>query len=165
MDIKATILEPLNRLQKLTEAALEQHGKLSLFSKAMQEQIIDMDPSHAIRFAYCCDCFRMATDTVFSDGVLLAEEAEALLPFVRVLAKLLNPIISSFEGFETASVQDCQRIFALYKAETGAFGYANEQTKWAGAELAQKYASVTGNEDVANIYKQMIDKERRLSRQ
>ena len=157
MDMKAILLEPLNCLQKLTETALEEHGRLNIFSKSLQENTIGLKPAHAIRFAYCCDCFRTVTDVVFSDAILSEEEAEVSLPFVRAMAKLLKPIISSFEIFETATAQDCQQFFSLYKSETVPFGYANEQTRWAGAEIAEKIALVTGDAEVANIYKQMID--------
>ncbi len=157
MNLEQTLLEPLNRLQKLTEASLKQHGKLNIFSKALQEQTIGVKSSQVIRFSYCSDCFRTAMDTVFSRGVLSGEEAEAVLPFVRAMAKFLKPIIPSFAGFERASVQECQQFFSLYKADSNAFGYANEQTKWAGAHLAQKATSATGDAEVSDVYKRLIE--------
>jgi len=74
MDLKANLLEPLNRLQKSTEASLEQFGKPDLFSNSMQKGTIGIAPPHTIRFSYCCDWFSLAMDAVFLDSVLPPEQ-------------------------------------------------------------------------------------------
>ena len=157
MNLKSLLLEPLNTLQLLSDSALTDHGVQGVFPDSLKGLTKGLKPSYIVRYAYCADAFRMAIDTIFSDGVLSQEESEAVVPFVRAMAKLLKPLIPVYEHFENGGASECERFFKLYQTETATFGYANPQTKWAGAQIAKNCAKLTGSKESVVVYKSMLD--------
>ena len=98
-----------------------------------------------VTFALYADVLRMVRDMVMADGEISDEEVQESLGLLSVLAEGFAKVRKDYAPFTGLTAETALAFLDKYSTDAGLFGHANDDTKWAGAELCRKIQMDVGD--------------------
>lgn len=156
----------MNQLTKLDEAELA--AWLTRVTQAIDRSLHDLARAEAVmqlsvdlagtkvglpvlaQLALLDDCLRVAHLALEADGYVENDELDRVAPLASIAAQKYFQVLPRYESFGesfgdgAATPDEMERFLVVHRADTGAYGYANE-TAWRGLHLARLVERHTRN--------------------
>jgi hypothetical protein len=151
--LQDSVVELRDVLRGLVTAENEEH----VLGRELMAQV-RRDGTHlqlpvVIHLALLADCLRAAHVLIEADARVTNEEVDYVYPLMCQVSQTLRRARDEYSDY-----LDPERIhdfLALYKADTGLFGYACEDTRWIGLGICRRVCRETGDGEPLFMYRRL----------
>ncbi|HWN71011.1 MAG TPA: ATP-binding protein, partial [Haliangium sp.] len=106
-----------------------------------------------IHLALLADCLRAAEALIHADAQVSSEERDYVYPLMFEVSRTLGRARPEYSNYLQEDL--IHEFLALYKADTGLFGYACEDTRWIGLGICRRVCRETGDGEPLMMYRRL----------